>query len=226
LLTARPATRWRTRHALCLVTDAALCAPRSLLEVVAAAVQGGVGLVQLREKALDSRAFAERARALKALLAPLGVPLLINDRLDIALVCGADGLHVGQTDLCVEDVRRWLPEGLIGLSVESLADVQAVPAGVAAGVDYLGVSPVFGTPTKTDTAPALGLAGLAAMRAATALPLVAIGGIHAGNAREVLRHGADGLAVVSAVCAATDPRAAAAELAGILDTEPNPRPFG
>ena len=213
-------TRWQPRYALCLVTDGSLCAPRTLVEVVRAALHGGVGLVQLREKKLDSRAFVERARAIKALTAPLGVPLIINDRLDIALVVGADGLHVGQSDLSVADVRLWLPDAIIGLSIESMADLRAVPS----GVDYLGVSPVFATATKSDTAPAVGLAGLVAMRAATRLPLVAIGGIGAHNARAVLRHGADSLAVVSAICAAADPRAAAAELADCIATESLNRP--
>ncbi|RZS57097.1 thiamine phosphate synthase [Sphaerotilus mobilis] len=205
-------SRWRPAHALCLVTDAALCGPRGVLAVVDAAVRGGVGMVQLREKTQDSRDFVERARALKALLAGRGVPLVINDRLDIALLCGADGVHVGQRDVSVDDVRRWLPDAIVGLSIESPMQLARVPA----GVDYLGASPVFATATKADAAPALGLAGLAALKAATDLPLIAIGGIHAGNAAEVLRHGADGLAVVSAICAAEDPLTAAASLSACL----------
>lgn len=211
-------SRWRPGHALCLVTDAALCGPRGVLAVVDAAVRGGVGMVQLREKALDSRDFVARARALKALLAGRGVPLLINDRLDIALLCGADGVHVGQRDVSVDDVRRWMPDAIVGLSIESLAQLASVPA----DVDYLGASPVFATSTKADAASALGLQGLAALRAATPLPLVAIGGIHAGNAADVLRHGADGLAVVSAVCAAADPQAAAADLSACLRRHADP----
>jgi thiamine-phosphate pyrophosphorylase len=215
-------TRWSRRHALCLVTDSALCVPRGLIEVVAAAVQGGVGMVQLREKALDSRAFVELARALKALLQPLGVPLIVNDRLDVALVAGADGVHVGQGDLSVADLRRFLPAGaIVGLSVESLAHAQAVPA----GVDYLGVSPVFATATKADAAPALGLAGLRAIRAVTRLPLVAIGGVSSLNALDLLAHGADGLAVVSAICGAPDPAAAARALSALIASQPgNDRP--
>ncbi len=211
-------SRWRPGHALCLVTDAALCGPRGVLAVVDAAVRGGVGMVQLREKALDSRDFVARARALKALLAGRGVPLLINDRLDIALLCGADGVHVGQRDVSVDDVRRWMPDAIVGLSIESLAQLSGLPD----DVDYLGASPVFATSTKADAAPALGLQGLAALRAATPLPLVAIGGIHAGNAAEVLRHGADGLAVVSAICAAADPQAAAADLSACLRRHADP----
>lgn len=191
---------------LCLVTDSTLCGERGVLAVVEAAVRGEVSCVQLREKSLDTRAFVERARALKAWLAPRGVPLIINDRLDVALACGADGVHVGQNDMAAEDVRRFMPHALIGLSLESVAQVAAAER---APVDYYGVSPVFATATKHDTAPALGLDGLRAIRAQTRRPLVAIGGIRAGNAAAVMSAGADGLAVVSALCAADDPAEAA-----------------
>ncbi len=195
---------------LYLVTDQALTRGRPLADVVAAAVQGGVTCVQLREKQLGTREFLAQALILKALLAPLGIPLVINDRIDIALACGADGVHLGQNDLPADEARKLLPPGVfIGWSVESMDDVQQ---SAALPVDYLGVSPIFSTPTKTDTKDPWGLEGLAVVRAATRLPLVAIGGIHAGNARDVLRAGADGLAVVSALCAADDPQAAAAAL--------------
>jgi thiamine-phosphate pyrophosphorylase len=202
---------------LYLVTDQSLMRGRPLADVVAAAVQGGVNCVQLREKSLGTREFLAQALLLKKLLGPLRVPLVINDRIDIALACGAEGVHLGQSDLPVTEARKLLPtEVFIGWSVESMDEVlQSAPL----PVDYLGVSPVFATPTKTDTGLAWGLDGLARVRAATRLPLVAIGGIHAGNAREVLRAGADGLAVVSALCAADDPRAAAAGLRSIGDEE-------
>ena len=192
-----------------LVTDSALCGARGILAVVEAAVRGGVTCVQLREKSLDTRAFVERARALKAWLLPLGVPLLINDRVDVALACGADGVHVGQNDMTPEDVRRLMPRGLIGLSVESLAQLAAAER---APVDYYGISPVFATRSKHDAAPALGLPGLRAIRAGTRRPLVAIGGIDASNAAQVMAAGADGLAVVSALCSSADPEAAARDL--------------
>lgn len=196
---------------LMLVTDEALCAGRPLEQVVAAAVRGGVRCVQLREKQLGTRAFVERARALKALLAPLPVPLVINDRVDVALACGADGVHLGQSDMAVEDARRLLPpEVFIGWSVESFDDLRRA---AALPLDYLGTSPVFATATKTDAAPPWGLDGLRAARDATALPLVAIGGLHAGNAAQAIAHGADSVAVVSAICAAADPESAARELA-------------
>ncbi|EJL83059.1 thiamine-phosphate pyrophosphorylase [Polaromonas sp. CF318] len=200
---------------LYLVTDQALMRGRPLADVVAEAVQGGVSCVQLREKQLGTREFLAQALILKALLAPQGIPLVINDRIDIALASGADGVHLGQSDLPTDEARKLLPpEVFIGWSVESIEDVLQ---SAAFPVDYLGVSPVFSTPTKTDTKDPWGLEGLAVVRAATRLPLVAIGGIHAGNAREVLRAGADGLAVVSALCAADDPRAAAATLRSLCD---------
>ena len=198
-----------------LVTDSALCGERGVLAVVEAAVRGGARVVQLREKTLATRAFVERARALKALLSPLGVPLIINDRLDVALACGADGVHVGQDDLSPEDVRRWLPHALVGLSIEridQLAEAERLP------VDYYGASPVFTTATKADTAPALGLEGLRALRERSRRPLVAIGGIDEHNAAQVMAAGADALAVVSALCTAPDPEAAARRLCAAMET--------
>ena len=194
---------------LMLVSDSALCGARGLAEVVAAAVRGGVGSVQLREKHRDGRELVALARALKQQLAPLGVPLIVNDRLDVALAAGADGVHLGQRDLSVADARRLWPQGLIGLSIENPEQLRAAEA---LAIDYYGASPVFATPTKTDTAPALGLHGLAALRALTTRPLLAIGGITAANAAAVRAAGADGLAVVSALCAAADPEAAARAL--------------
>ena len=195
---------------LYLVTDRSLSKGRATAEVVREAVAGGVTCVQLREKACGTREFLAEARAVKAVLQGTGVPLIINDRVDVALAVGAAGVHLGQQDMPMADARRLGPPGwIIGVSAESVED--AVRA-EGEGADYVGVSPVFATPTKTDHAPPLGLDGLRRIRAAVKLPLVAIGGIHAGNAREVVRAGADGLAVVSAIVAADDPRAAAEEL--------------
>jgi thiamine-phosphate pyrophosphorylase len=135
--------------------------------------------------------------------------------LDIALACGAPGVHLGQSDMPVDAARKLLPpEVFIGWSVESMDEVihsATLP------VDYLGVSPVFATPTKTDTATPWGLEGLQRIRAATDLPLVAIGGMHPGNAADVLQAGAHSLAVVSAICSADDPRAASQLLRGLID---------
>ncbi len=192
---------------LYLVTDQASLRGRPLADVLLAAVQGGVGCVQLREKLLATRDFVALALAVKDLLAPFGVPLVINDRLDVALACGAQGVHLGQSDMPVALARQLLPPDVfIGLSVENLADVARA---ADQPVDYLGISPVYATPTKTDTAPPWGLTGVSQVRAMSRLPLVAIGGIHHGNAAAVLQAGADGLAVVSAICSAADPQAAA-----------------
>jgi thiamine-phosphate pyrophosphorylase len=195
---------------LYLVTDRGLCGGRSLEEVVELAVQGGVACVQLREKELSTRAFVELAVALKALLAPSGVPLIINDRVDVALAAGAEGVHVGQEDMPCAMVRRLLgPRAIIGLSVETWEDVERARD---LDVDYLGVSPVFPTPTKTDTKAAWGLEGIRRIRARVRQPLVAIGGLNAGNAAAAVRAGADAIAVVSAICASADPRQAARDL--------------
>jgi thiamine-phosphate pyrophosphorylase len=212
-----PAARGMTLSALrlYLVTDQASAAGRTLSDVVNAAVQGGVTCVQLREKQLSTRDFLAQALALKALLRPLGIPLVINDRLDIALACGAEGVHLGQSDMPVLQARRLLPpQVFIGWSVETMEDVVR---SASLPVDYLGVSPIHATPTKTDTLPPWGLDGLRQVRTATTLPLVAIGGIHAGNARQIMAAGADGLAVVSALCAAADPCLAAQTLRQQID---------
>jgi len=196
--------------AVYLVTDRGLTRGRDLLEVVAEAVAGGAGMVQLREKHADTREFLDLARALKALLAPSGVPLLVNDRVDVALAAGADGVHLGQSDLPVDLARAMLgPDALVGLSVETPEQAREA---ADLDVDYLGVSPVFATPTKTDAGPAWGLAGLSGLAAWSRQVLVGIGGIGPANAAQVIEAGAHGVAVVSAVCAADSPRAAAAAL--------------
>lgn len=151
----------REQLRLHLVTDSAMCGARNLLDVVAAAVRGGASCVQLREKTLATRAFVERARALKSLLAPIGVPLIINDRLDVALACAADGVHVGQDDMPAEVVRRLMPQALIGLSIESVEQLRAAEH---APVDYFGIGPVFATTSKDDAADIVGLDGVRAMR--------------------------------------------------------------
>jgi len=197
-------------YQLCLVTDSALANGRSLAGIVAAAVNGGVTLVQLREKTASTRAFIEQARVLKRLLAPLRVPLLINDRIDVALAAGADGAHVGQQDMPVALVRQLLgPAAIIGLSITELGQVRDRDVELA---DYVGVGPIFAQSTKLDATPPLGLAGLVEVRRATGKPIVAIGGVSAANADAVRSAGADGIAVVSAIMGADDPRAAAAAL--------------
>ncbi len=207
----------RTDWRLYLVTDRRLAGERPVEQVVLEAVRGGVTAVQLREKEASTREFVALARRLKAKLAPLDVPLIINDRIDVALAAGADGVHLGQSDLEYDDARRLAgSDFLIGLSVETLE--QALEA-ERMEVDYLGVSPIFPTPTKTDTGAAWGLEGLQQLREKSRHTLVAIGGINASNARQVIAAGADGIAVVSAICAAADPAAAARKLREIVDDE-------
>jgi thiamine-phosphate pyrophosphorylase len=200
---------------LYLVTDRALAKGRPLAEVVGQAVAGGVTVVQLRDKEASTRELVAWAESLQALLAPQQVPLIINDRIDVALAVGAAGAHVGQHDMPVARARRLLGDDrLLGVSVSTIDEALRAESD---GADYLGVSPIYATPTKPDTPPAVGLAGLRALRAATRLPLVAIGGLAAANLLPVLAAGADGIAVVSAIMAADDPAAAARTLRAQID---------
>lgn len=202
-------------YSLYLVTDRGLAKGRTTLEIVRAAVEGGVTCVQLREKECSTLEFIEQALAVKAFLQDHGVPLIINDRVDVALAVAADGVHLGQTDMPLKAARKILGDSmLIGISAESLEDAVEAESG---GADYLGVSPIYATPTKTDTAPPLGLEGLRAIRAAVKLPLVGIGGLNRDNAAEVIRSGGDGVAVVSAIMAAADPAEAARRLRQLID---------
>lgn len=196
---------------LYLVTDRRLCAARGLEATVAEAVAGGVTLVQLRDDDTPLPELVGLARALRAVLAGSGVPLIVNNHVDVAVAAAAEGLHVGQGDLAPARARQALGPGpILGLSITDPLQLATVDQAV---VDYLGVGPIFATATKADAAEPMGLAGLAVCRARTGLPIVAIGGIDAGNAASVLAAGADGAAVVSAVCGTPDPRVAAGILA-------------
>lgn len=188
---------------LYLVTDRGLTRDRPLIDIVEAAVQGGVTMVQLREKKCSTREFINLAHQIKKILKTHRIPLIINDRLDIALAVDADGVHIGQSDMPYEITRRILgPEKIIGLSVESLHDAEQAET---RDVDYLGVSPIYFTPTKTDLKQELGLEGLRTIAAFSRHRLVGIGGLNAANVTEVIRAGAEGAAVVSAICSADDP---------------------
>ncbi|MCZ2815479.1 thiamine phosphate synthase [Modestobacter sp. VKM Ac-2984] len=202
---------------LYLVTDTLLCAPRSVPEVVAAAVSGGVTAVQVRDKTAGRRDLLALTRAVQDALRPTpDVRLIVNDAVDVALLTGADGVHVGQDDLPPADVRRLLgPDALIGVSVGSAAELDAVLALPAGTADLVGLSPIWSTPTKPDAGAALELDGaraLAARARAGGLLSVAIGGISAVTAAAVAGTGVDGICVVSDICAATDPAAAARTL--------------
>lgn len=207
---------WRQNvdYRVYLVTDQALCLGRtdrmSLEDVALAAVAGGAGLVQLREKDTNTRDFLALARTLTRELQSRGIPLIINDRVDIALASGAAGVHVGQSDMPPADARSLLgPQAIVGLSVENRQDLLHAQN---QDIDYVGISPIFATPTKADTAPPWGLDGLTWAKAHSLFPVVAIGGIHLSNAVDVVRAGADSLAVVSEICSAQAPEKAAKEL--------------
>ncbi|MEA2119590.1 thiamine phosphate synthase [Halovibrio sp. HP20-50] len=192
---------------LYLVTDATLCRRVGLEQTVEAAVKGGVTIVQLRDKHASDEQMIAQAKRLKAVLAGTGVPLIINDRLKVALASQADGLHVGQSDTLAEEARNVMGQGaIIGLSINTLEQLQAAPIEL---LDYVGLGPVFATVSKQDHAQPIGFDGLAALVKACPLPSVAIGGLKADHAISVQRAGANGLAVISAICGQPDPYQAA-----------------
>lgn len=198
---------------LYLIADPTLCEPRGLVPTVTAALAGGVTAVQLRAPGATTRELCRLGAALQEILIDADVPLIVNDRLDVAQAIGAAGVHLGQSDLDVLTARRLGGDDLvIGLSVSTVEQVTAAAALPPGVVDHLGLGPVFATATKPEAAAALGLHATAALRAATRLPCVAIGGIGPGNVTAVRATGVAGVAVVSAICAAADPRAAAAAL--------------
>jgi len=197
-------------YTLYLVTDAPERYAHGLLAGVEAAVAGGASIVQYRATTGTRRHLYETACALHDLLRPRGVPLIINDQIDLALAVDAEGVHVGQNDLPVDVVRRMLgPRKLLGLSITAPEQLATASPEI---VDYLGIGPVFPTISKDDAAPALGLEQLALLTARTTLPVVAIGGINLENAPSVFSAGVAGLAIVSALSLATDPAAAARAL--------------
>ncbi|PKQ62107.1 thiamine-phosphate diphosphorylase [Labilibaculum filiforme] len=200
---------------LYLVTDQSLSKGRTHEYIVAEAVKGGVTVVQLREKNISSREFYELAKALMLIVKPLGIPLIINDRLDIALAVDADGLHIGQSDLPYEVARKLLGKNkIIGLSIETIE--QAWEANKL-DVDYIGLSPVFSTNTKLDINTPLELSGVKKIAGFTKHKTVAIGGINNENAESIISSGADGIAVVSAIVSHDNPQQAASELKAIID---------
>lgn len=200
---------------LYLVTDRKLSHPRTIEEVVSSAVKGGVSAVQLREKDCSTREYIALARRIHNILKPLNIPLIINDRIDVALAMNADGIHIGQSDMSYGDSRRLMgTDAIIGLSIETME--QAVEA-ENLDVDYLGVSPIFATSTKTDTTTEWGIEGLRTLRTRSRHTLVAIGGINPSNAAAVMEAGADGLAVISAICSSPDPEEASRQLRAIIE---------
>lgn len=200
---------------LYLVTDENAFKGRDIYTIVRQAIEGGVTMVQLREKELNTKQFVQKAITLKNILKPFNVPLIINDRVDIALAINADGIHIGQADMPFELVKKIVSKNMIiGLSVENYEQAKEAES---FDLDYIGVSPVFATPTKTnfETKP-WGLEGLRKLKALSKHNLIAIGGINAENTAKVIEAGADGIAVVSAICSAENPKAASEELIRII----------
>jgi thiamine-phosphate pyrophosphorylase len=192
---------------LYLVLDPDLCGPMGMVETTRAAVAGGVTMVQLRDKHASTAGMIETGRALQAVLAGTGVPLIVNDDVEAAVALQAEGLHVGQEDCDARSARARIgPDRILGVSVETEALAAAIDPAI---VDYAGVGPVFATPTKPDHKQPVGLDGLARLVAACPVQSVAISGLKAEHAASVLAAGADGLAVVSAICGKPDPRRAA-----------------
>ncbi|WP_049929087.1 thiamine phosphate synthase [Halopiger goleimassiliensis] len=201
-----------------LVTQASLSEGRSTTHVVEAAIEGGVDVVQLREKDTDARHRYELGRELRELTAEAGVDLIVNDRVDIAEAIDADGVHLGQSDLPVAVARDLLgPEAVVGCSAST---VEEAVAAESAGADYLGVGAVYGTTSKDVEADknGLGTDRFAEIADAVSIPVVGIGGITADNAGPVVEAGAAGVAVISAITAAEDPRAATEALATAVET--------
>lgn len=207
--------RSKIDYSLYLVTDRGLSLGRTHLEVIKEAVAGGVTMVQLREKELESGEFYREAVQIREFLRSRGCPLIINDRVDIALAVDADGVHVGQEDLPLTVVRKMLGPGkIVGVSVFTPEEAREAEA---QGADYLGLSPIFMTATKPELVRQIGFEGIAPIRQAVKLPLVGIGSMNETNAFEVVRRGLDGVAVVSAICSRPDVRAAAALIRAEVD---------
>ena len=192
----------------------------ALADLAARCARGGATLVQLRNKHAETRALIEEARAIKQALAPFAVPFVVNDRVDVAMASGADGVHLGQDDMAVEDARRLLgPNAIIGLSIKSVGEAEAARLDL---VDYVGSGGVYATSSKQQKNAPIGPAGLArviaALRArAPALPVCGIAGIDASNAAEVIAAGADGVAVISALSLVPSPETAARRLRDVVD---------
>jgi thiamine-phosphate pyrophosphorylase len=202
------------------IVDPERAGGRDLADLARRVAEGGATLVQLRDKRGETRAMVAAARAIKAALAPFAIPLIVNDRLDVALAAGADGIHIGPDDMAVDDARCLLgPDAIIGLSIKTVAEAATVPVEL---FDYAGVGGVYATLSKQQKSPPIGPEGFAHVaavlrRRAEKLPLCGIAGIDADNAAAVIAADADGVAVISALSRAPDPTAAARALRDIVD---------
>jgi thiamine-phosphate pyrophosphorylase len=202
------------------IVDPERAGGHQLADLARACARGGATLVQLRDKRSATRAMIEQARAIKKVLANSGVPLVVNDRVDVAMAAGVDGVHLGQEDMAVEDARQLLgPDAIVGLSIKSVAEADAAPLAL---IDYVGSGGVYVTASKQQNNPPIGPAGLARIiaalrRRAPDLPVCGIAGIDANNAGEVIAAGADGVAIISALSLTPDPAVAARTLRDIVD---------
>ena len=195
---------------LYLCTDRIYASVRPIEEIVEEAILGGVTMVQIREKNVSSREFYDVACAIRNVTKAYHIPLVINDRLDIALLTGADGLHIGQSDVPLSEVRKIVGNKcFIGVSA---GNVEEAIIAQENGADYLGAGPVFPTNSKTDAQSAIGLAGLERICNAVHIPVIGIGGINAQNAGEVMKTGASGVAVIQAILAQKDIKSASLAL--------------
>ena len=202
-------------YSLYLVTDASLSRGRAHDVIVLAAIRGGVTVVQYREKNASTRQMIEEALALREMCRAHNVPFIVNDRVDVALAVDADGVHVGQEDMPAPFARKLIGRGkILGVSAENVAQARAA---IADGADYIGASPIFATPTKPDAPSPIGVEGLQELAHACAIPIVAIGGLNVTNAGSMIRAGAAGVAVISAIMGAEDVERAARELRAIVE---------
>ncbi len=208
---------WR----LCFIADSEASEGKDILRLIVEAAEGGATIIQLRGKRWTSREFLEVGTKARRLLRSKKRPLIINDRVDIALACEAEGVHLGQDDMPLPFAREIMgKERIIGISASTAKEAEAAEKG---GANYIGVGPIFRTASKKNTGPLLGLEGLSKIRKKVKIPILAIGGINAVNAAEVMRGGADGVAVISAIEGAVDPKSAASEIIELIGTPKNQR---
>jgi thiamine-phosphate pyrophosphorylase len=209
-----PARKPERDLGLYVVTDEGLSRGQSHSLIARLALEGGADAIQLRDKSMGGRALMVQALKIRRLTKEAGKLFTVNDRLDIALACGADGVHLGQEDMALADARMLAPRPfIIGITVHDVDEAKEAGHG---GADYVGLSPIFVTGSKADAGAACGVEMIRAVKSAVSVPVVAIGGIGPSNAREVLEAGADGLAVISAVVGQPDIVAAARRLKAVI----------
>lgn len=207
-----------------IITDPQSIGNRSMFDVVRAAIRGGASIVQLRDKHASDSDMITVGKQVHQITQAANIPLIVNDRVDVALALGAEGLHIGQDDMAAAEARRLIgPNRILGVSASTIAEAQRAEHD---GADYLGVGDVYGTLSKPDADIPIGIDGLRAIIQAVALPVVAIGGITLENTPDSIRAGAKGVAVISAVVGAANPEAAAQQLRTIVDNEHNHRKGG